>query len=287
MDLHLDGKVALVTGGSRGIGRAIARQLAAEGARVAICGRDPRSLADAASDLALAAPKTASVGGTGGTGVGDTRVGGTETDGVGGGVFTCVADVTSPGEVERFVDEAADAFGRVDLLVANVGGIVGGGLLDSTAQDWARTFELNAGHAVRALRSAVPHLTASGGGSVVIVSSVAAAKPAPLAQYGASKAAEVYLAASFARELAALKVRVNTVSPGSIIFPGGSWETYAQQDPDGFAEFVRRDFPAGRLGNAEEVADVVAFLLSDRATWINGADITVDGAQGRPSAFGY
>ncbi|MCK9924179.1 SDR family oxidoreductase [Frankia sp. AgPm24] len=148
-------------------------------------------------------------------------MGGTETDGVGGDVFTCVADVTSPGEVERFVDEAADGFGRVDLLVANVGGIVGGGLLDSTAQDWARTFELN------------------------------------------------------------------TVSPGSTIFPGGSWETYAQQDPDGFAEFVRRDFPAGRLGHAEEVADVVAFLLSDRATWINGADITVDGAQGRPSAFGY
>ncbi|MCM3886067.1 SDR family NAD(P)-dependent oxidoreductase [Frankia sp. R82] len=264
MDLHLEGKAALVTGGSRGIGRAIARRLAAEGARVALCGRDPETLARTARDLAAEGP-----------------------DGASADVFTCVADVTQPGEVERFVDTAAGAFGRVDLLVANVGGIVGGGLLESTAQDWAQTFELNAGHAVRALRSAVPHLTASGGGSVVIISSVAAVKPAPLAQYGAAKAAEVYLAAAFARELAPVKVRVNAVSPGSILFPGGAWETYSEQDPDGFAEFVRRDFPAGRLGTDDEVADVVTFLLSERAAWINGADITVDGAQGRPTAFGY
>lgn len=154
-------------------------------------------------------------------------------------------------------------------------------------QDWAQTFELNAGHAVRAIRTAVPHMKKSGGGSVVIVSSITGSKPSPRAQYGAAKAAEIYLAAAFARELAPFNVRVNAVSPGSILFPSGGWENYARQHPADFDTFLERDLPAGRLGTAEEVADVVTFLLSDRASWVNGADIAVDGAQGRPSARGY
>ncbi len=259
MDLHLDGKVALITGGSRGIGQAIAAHLSAEGARVGICGRDPEALDLAAAEL---------------------RHGGAE-------VFPFAADVTRAGEVERFVDAAAEALGGVDLLVANVGGTVGGGLLDSTPEDWAQTFDLNTGHAVRAIRAAVPHLRRSDGGSVVIVSSISASKPSPRAQYGAAKAAEIYLASAFARELAPFNVRVNAVSPGSVLFSGGGWDGYSQQHPEDFAEFVRRDFPAGRLGTVDEVADVVTFLLSDRASWINGTNIAVDGAQNRPSARGY
>jgi 3-oxoacyl-[acyl-carrier protein] reductase len=259
MDLHLDGKVALITGGSRGIGQAIAARLSAEGARIGICGRDPDALDLAAADL---------------------RQGKAD-------VFPFAADVTMTGEVERFVDAAAEALGGVDLLVANVGGTVGGGLLDSTPEDWAQTFDLNTGHAVRAIRAAVPHLRKSDGGSVVIVSSISASKPSPRAQYGAAKAAEIYLASAFARELASYNVRVNAVSPGSILFPGGGWDGYSQQHPEDFAEFVRRDFPAGRLGTVDEVADVVAFILSDRASWINGTNIAVDGAQNRPSARGY
>jgi 3-oxoacyl-[acyl-carrier protein] reductase len=257
MDLGLTGKVGLVTGGSRGIGRSIALRLAAEGVRVGICGRSPETLESTLAEL---------------RGLGATAHG-------------VVADVTLAGEVERFVDEGAAALGGADLLVANVGGTAGQGLLDSTPADWAQTFDLNLFHAVRAIRSVVPHMAQRGGGSVVTIASISGWKPAPRAQYGAAKAGEIFLAGALAWELAAMRIRVNTVSPGSIMFAGGGWERFRSQNPERFAEFERREFPWGRLGSAEEVADVVAFLLSERATWINGANIAVDGAQGRPSVF--
>jgi 3-oxoacyl-[acyl-carrier protein] reductase len=257
MDLGLSGKVGLVTGGSRGIGRAIARQLAAEGCAVAICGRSAETLDAAVAEL---------------------RQAGATAHGV-------VADVTAPGEVERFVDESAAALGGVDLLVANVGGTAGGGLLESTPEDWLRTFDLNLFHAVRAIRAAVPHFEARGGGSAVTIASVSGAKPGPRAQYGAAKAGEIFLAGALAWELGPKRIRVNTVSPGSIMFEGGGWERFREQNPERFAEFERREFPWGRLGTVEEVANVVAFVLSERASWVNGTHIAVDGAQGRPTAF--
>ncbi|HEV8633451.1 MAG TPA: SDR family NAD(P)-dependent oxidoreductase [Chloroflexota bacterium] len=257
MDLSLTGKVALVTGGSRGIGLATARRLIAEGCRTSICGRTSETL-----DLALA----------------ELRAGGGTAHGV-------VADVTAPGEVERFVEESAGALSGVDLLVANVGGSAGGTLLDSTAEDWARTFELNLFHAVRAIRAVVPHMARRGGGSAVTIASISGWKPGPRAQYGAAKAGEIFLAGALAWELAPQRIRVNTVSPGSTLFPGGGWERFRAADPERFAEFERREFPWGRLGGPEEIADVVAFVLSERASWINGANIPVDGAQGRPTAF--
>ncbi|AEH09283.1 MULTISPECIES: SDR family NAD(P)-dependent oxidoreductase [Protofrankia] len=259
MDLALGGKIALVTGGSRGIGRAVAHRLAAEGCGVGICARTRDDLAAVEGELGRLGVPT----------------------------FTHTADVTAAGGVEEFVDGAAGALGGVDLLVANVGATVGGGLLESTPRDWADTFELNVGHVVRAVRAAVPHMRHRSGGAIVVIASISGWKPAPRAQYGAAKAAEIYLAGAFACELAADNIRVNTVSPGSILIPGGGWEAYRQRNPASFAEFEGRNFPAGRLGTAEEVADVVTFLLSDRARWINGAHIPVDGAQGRPTANGY
>lgn len=257
MDLGLSGKVALVTGGSRGIGRAIARRLAAEGCAVAICGRSPDTLEAAVAEL---------------------RQAGATAHGV-------AADVTAPGQVERFVDEAAAALGGVDLLVANVGGSAGGGLLDSTPEDWQRTFDLNLFHAVRAVRAAIPHMERRGGGSVVTIASVSGTKPGPKAQYGAAKAGEIFLAGALGWELAPKRIRVNTVSPGSILFPGGGWERFRAQNPEQFAAFEQREFPWGRLGTPEEVADVVTFILSERASWVTGAHIPVDGGQGRPTAF--
>ncbi|HET9014980.1 MAG TPA: SDR family oxidoreductase [Thermomicrobiaceae bacterium] len=257
MDLGLRGKVALITGGSRGIGRMTALRLADEGAAVAICGRTRDTLEHTLGEIrALGVPAHA-----------------------------VVADVTAPGETERFVDESAAALGGVDLLVANVGGSVGGDLVDSSYEEWVTTFDITLFHAVRAVRAAVPHMSARGGGSAVIISSISGWKPAPRAQYGAAKAAEIFLAGAFAWELAPRHIRVNTVSPGSTIFPGGGWERFRARDPERFAEFERREFPWGRLGSAEEIADVVTFILSDRAGWINGANIPVDGAQGRPNAF--
>jgi 3-oxoacyl-[acyl-carrier protein] reductase len=258
VDLNLADKVALVTGGTRGIGRAIATRLAEERCAVAICGRTRADLDKATAELQE----------------------------VTGRIFGTTADVTEPGATERFVSEAAKALGGVDLLVPNVGGLAGGGLLDSTPDDWVRTFDMNVLHAARAIRAAVPYMRERGGGAVVIIASISGWKPQPGAQYGAAKAAEIYLASALARELAP-DIRVNTVSPGSILFPGGGWERFAAQQPQRFQEFQERDFPAGRLGAPEEVADVVAFLLSGRARWINGANIAVDGAQGRPSARGF
>jgi 3-oxoacyl-[acyl-carrier protein] reductase len=253
----LKGKIGLVTGGSRGIGRSIALRLAAEGCSVGICGRTAETIERVLPEL---------------------RAHGVEAHGV-------VADVTQPGEVERFVAESAARLGGVDLLVANVGGSAGLGLLESTPEDWARTFELNLFHAVRAIRAAVPHMEARGGGSAVSISSISGWKPGPKAQYGATKAGEIFLAGALAWELGPRRIRVNTVSPGSTLFPGGGWERFQAEKPEMFAEFVAREFPWGRLGKPEEIADVVVFLLSERGSWINGANIPVDGAQGRPTAF--
>lgn len=255
MDLELHGRTALVTGGTKGIGRAVAFGLAAEGCDVAVCARTPDDVEQTVKELRA-------------TGI---RAAGT------------AVDVTAPDGVERFVTASAEELGGVDLLVANVGATVGGRLLDSTAEDWAATFELNVFHAARALRAAAPLMQAQGGGAAVFIASISGWKPAPKAQYGAAKAAEIYLAAALARELGDHHIRVNSVSPGSILFPGGGWATYRDHDPSRFATF-EREFPERRLGTAAEVADVVTFLLSRRAQWINGANICVDGAQGRPSA---
>ena len=257
MDLGLKGKVGLVTGGSRGIGRAIALSLATERVRVGICGRTDETIQRTLTEL---------------------RALNVAAHGV-------MADVTCPGEVERFVEDCAAELGGVDLLVANVGGSAGQELLASTPEDWTRTFELNLFHAVRAIRVAVPYMKSRGGGSVVSIASISGWKPGPRAQYGATKAGEIFLAGALAWELAPMKIRVNTVSPGSIMFSGGGWERFRAEQGERFAEFERREFPWGRLGTPEEVANVVVFLLSERASWINGANIAVDGAQGRPSAF--
>ena len=258
MDLGLAGKVALVTGGSRGIGRAIALALAGEGCKVAICARGEEQLARTLEEIQIAG-----------------------VDAIAG-----VADVQSQQEVEAVVARCVEELGGVDILINNVGGSAGGAsLLESTDEDWAQTFDLNLFHAVRATRAALPYMRERGGGAVVIVSSISGWKPGPKSQYGSAKAAEIFLAGALALELAGDNIRVNAVAPGSIYFQGGGWQRFQEEDPESFARFTDRELPAGRLGAPEEVADVVTFLVSQRACWVNGAMIPVDGAQGRPSAF--
>jgi 3-oxoacyl-[acyl-carrier protein] reductase len=257
MDLGLRGRRALITGGSRGIGFAVAEALVAEGAAVGLVARDAAGLAAAAERL-------------GSRGV---------------LVATAVADVTDTPQLRRAVDDIATALGGLDHLVANAGGTVGRGNLTSAGDDdFTATFALNAGHAAELIRAGLTHLRAAGGGSVVIISSITGMRPAPRTAYAAAKAAEIHLAATAAQELAPAGIRVNAVSPGSIMFPGGGWDSFQREHPEDFAEFLASQFPFGRLGRPEEVADVVSFLLSARASWITGANIAVDGGQIYPSA---
>ena len=183
------------------------------------------------------------------------------------------------------MDDIATALGGLDHLVANAGGTVGRGNLTSAGDDdFTATFALNAGHAAELIRAGLTHLRAAGGGSVVIISSITGMRPAPRTAYAAAKAAEIHLAATAAQELAPAGIRVNAVSPGSIMFPGGGWDSFQREHPEDFAAFLASQFPFGRLGRPEEVADVVSFLLSARASWITGANIAVDGGQIYPSA---
>jgi 3-oxoacyl-[acyl-carrier protein] reductase len=259
MDLELTGRSVLVTGASKGIGFAIANTLAAEGSSLAICARQEGPLEQAAERLRT----------------------------LGGQVFSQTVDVTDSESLDNFVNASAAALGGLDAVVANAGGSSGGAIAESTAQDWVDTFQLNVGHAASLLRAATPFLAKSSLAAAVLISSISGSKPAPQAQYGVSKAGLIYLAAALARELSPHSIRVNTVSPGSILFPGGGWDSLRVSDPERFQAFLDRDLPAGRLGTAEEVATVVAFLLSPRSNWINGANIAVDGAQGRPSSAGW
>jgi 3-oxoacyl-[acyl-carrier protein] reductase len=256
VDLELTGKRAFVTGGTRGIGLAIAHALAAEGASVAVCGRDQDSLEQAVKAI---------------------RDDGTEACGV-------RADITEPDQLQAAIDIGADYLDGLDLLVANAGGSVGGDLLESTPQDWVDTYALNVLHAAHAVRVSVPHFEKAGRGAVVITSSISGWKPGSKSSYGTAKAAEIHLAAALAEELAGRNVRVNSVSPGSVHAEGNSWDRFNNEHPDQMAEFARREFPGGRLLTVNEVADVTCFLLSDRAAGVNGANICVDGGQGRPGA---
>jgi 3-oxoacyl-[acyl-carrier protein] reductase len=257
MDLSLRGKRALITGGSKGIGFAIAEALTGEGASVGLVARDATGLAAAAGKL------TAD----------------------GAAVATAAADVTDTVALTEAVEQIAHVLGGLDLLVANAGGTVGRGNLTSAGPgEFTATFALNAGHAAELIRVGLPHLRRAGGGGVVIVSSITGMRPAPRTAYAAAKAAEIQLAATAAAELAQYGIRVNAVSPGSIMFPGGAWDTFRHDNPEDFETFLKTQFPFGRLGHVEEVADVVTFLLSDRASWITGANVVVDGAQRYPSA---
>ena len=256
MILGLKGKVAVVTGASRGLGRAIAMGLAAEGCCLVVCARGKDALEAVREEI-------------------------TRRHGV--PVLAKRADLTVPGEPEALIKTAVDHFGAVQLLVNNAGGNRRGKFADLSDEDWDDILTLNLKMHLRASRAAIPHMNTAGSGAILFIGSIfgrEAGGPG-LSIYNATKSALISAAKIMALELAPDNIRVNTLAPGSIRFPGGSWDKRVKSDPEGMKVFIADNLPIGRFGTAEEIADVAVFLLSDRASLITGACLNVDGGQSR------
>ena len=246
MELGLKGKNAIVTGGSRGIGRCTALGLAAEGANVAICARGQEALDATAKEI----------------------------EALGVNVHAAPCDVADSDALAAFLNDARNAFGGVDILINNPSGF---GMTDDEA-GWKISVDVDLMATVRATQTVAPWMAETGGGSIVHVSSISGLEPGSPPAYAAVKAALFNHAKTMAQNLAPQNIRVNCIAPGSIYFEGGFWDMVKQNDADMFNGVVST-IPFGRMGSPEEVADAIVYIASSRANWVSGATLVVDGVQ--------
>lgn len=250
MNLQLEGKNVLVTGGSKGIGKAIAKAFLEEGANVAIVARNEETLEQAKQELS--------------------------------NVTAFSADLTKEEERKRVFALFIDKFGTIDVLVNNVGKSNGESTaLKTDLRFFEEAMQLNFFSAVHLSQLALAEMKNNGQGAIINISSIYGRESGGKPTYNASKAALISFTKSFANEAIRYGVRVNGVAPGSILHPTGSWQKRIEENPEKMKEFVEREIPAGRFGTPEEVANVVVFLASEKASWVVGATINVDGGQSR------
>lgn len=255
MDLGIKGRVALVTGGSRGLGRQCALSLAREGVNVGICARSEGPLQKAVEELKALGVKAVGV----------------------------AADVTHPESARRIHQQVVDALGPVDILVNNVGrGRGAEELFDTTDDDFRVTMEENLYASLRLIRLVVPGMVQRKWGRIINIASIWGREYGGRVTYMPAKASLIALSKHLAVRLAKHGVLVNSVAPGSILFPGGGWESWINSHTkEEVEEFIKNNLPLGRFGWPEPVGDLVAFLASERAGLITGACINIDGGQSR------
>ncbi|TDQ33747.1 SDR family NAD(P)-dependent oxidoreductase [Aureibacillus halotolerans] len=247
MNLQLEGKNVLITGGSKGIGKGIAKAFLKEGAHVTIAARNVEDLETAAEEI--------------------------------GGAAILELNVTDETHVHEQFEKYISRNGTLDVLINNAGGSQGGAVLYTELQEFKEAMELNFYSAVRLSQLAGAHMKQRRSGAIVQISSIFGKESGGKPTYNASKSALISFTKSFADEMIPNGVRVNSVAPGSILHPTGNWQKRLEKSPQAIQQFVDQNIPAGRFGTVEEVANVVVFLASPMASWVVGTTVTVDGGQ--------